>query len=111
MGYSVSFDSDLDTFSSSIALTKSCVATILEDKGTASAYSSLYPFPLTPVIDVVLELDGRDIESELLGPLQKLLGQCKSVKVLSKYVLSLFRGFLDASTQTRLSKEIDETIR
>jgi len=33
LGYAVSFDLDLDMFSASIALAKTCVATILDDEG------------------------------------------------------------------------------
>lgn len=40
-------------------------------------------------VDVVLDLGGYDVETELLEPLQKLLDQCKSAKVLSKWVSSL----------------------
>lgn len=40
------------------------------------------------MIDVVLDMGGYDPESELFEPLQKLLDQCKSAKVLSKYVPS-----------------------
>jgi hypothetical protein len=35
-------------------------------------------------IDVVLDMGGYDPEEELIEPLQKLLEQCKSAKVLSK---------------------------
>lgn len=35
-------------------------------------------------IDVVLDIGGYDPEEELIEPLQKLLEQCKSAKVLSK---------------------------
>ncbi|KXN84997.1 hypothetical protein AN958_11842 [Leucoagaricus sp. SymC.cos] len=66
LGYVVSFDSDLDMFSASVALAKTCVATLMEDE------------------DVVLDLGGYDAETELLDPLQKLLDQCKSAKVLSR---------------------------
>ncbi|KAF9447534.1 hypothetical protein P691DRAFT_706592 [Macrolepiota fuliginosa MF-IS2] len=66
LGYAVAFDLDLDMLSASVALTKTCVATLMEDE------------------DVVLDLGGYDVGSELLEPLQKLLDQCKSAKVLSK---------------------------
>lgn len=33
LGYAVSFELDLDMFSASVALTKTCVATIMEDDG------------------------------------------------------------------------------
>lgn len=38
------------------------------------------------LLDVDLDLGGYDAEEELLEPLQKLLDQCKSAKVLSKCV-------------------------
>lgn len=66
LGYAFSFDYDLDVFAASIGLTKTSVAAILRDE------------------DVVLEMGGYDPELELFEPLQKLLDQCKSAKVLSK---------------------------
>ncbi|KAF8555146.1 dynactin [Imleria badia] len=66
LGYAFSFDHDLDVFAASIGLTKTSVATILRDE------------------DVVLDMGGYDPEPELFEPLQKLLDQCKSAKVLSK---------------------------
>lgn len=68
LGYALSFDHDLDVFAASIGLTKTSVAAILRDE------------------DVVLEMGGYDPEPELFEPLQKLLDQCKSAKVLSKSV-------------------------
>ncbi|KAG1742767.1 dynein associated protein-domain-containing protein [Suillus paluster] len=66
LGYALSFDHDLDVFAASIGLTKTSVAVILNDE------------------DVVLDMGGYDPEEELIEPLQKLLEQCKSAKVLSK---------------------------
>jgi dynactin 1 len=84
LGYAVSFELDLDMFSASVALTKTCVATIMEDKGAVSLLHSLIYTHHGK--DVDLDLGGYDVEEELLGPLQKLLDQCKSAKVLSKCV-------------------------
>jgi len=36
LGYTVSFDLDLDMFSASVALAKTCVVTILDDEGQSS---------------------------------------------------------------------------
>ncbi|KAI5998160.1 dynein associated protein-domain-containing protein [Pisolithus albus] len=66
LGYALSFDYDLDAFAASIGLTKTSVSSILHDE------------------DVVLDMGGYDPETELFEPLQKLLDQCKSAKVLSK---------------------------
>ncbi|KAI6120904.1 dynein associated protein-domain-containing protein [Pisolithus croceorrhizus] len=66
LGYALSFDYDLDAFAASIGLTKTSVASILHDE------------------DVVLDMGGYDPETELFEPLQKLLDQCKSAKVLSR---------------------------
>ncbi|KAG2122581.1 dynein associated protein-domain-containing protein [Suillus clintonianus] len=66
LGYALSYDHDLDVFAASIGLTKTSVAVILNDE------------------DVVLDMGGYDPEEELIEPLQKLLEQCKSAKVLSK---------------------------
>lgn len=37
--------------------------------------------------DIIREMGDLDIEEALFGPLQKLLDQCKTAKVLSKCVL------------------------
>ncbi|KAI6012667.1 dynein associated protein-domain-containing protein [Pisolithus orientalis] len=66
LGYALSFDYDLDAVAASIGLTKTSVASILHDE------------------DVLLDMGGYDPETELFEPLQKLLDQCKSAKVLSK---------------------------
>ncbi|KAH7886311.1 dynein associated protein-domain-containing protein [Phlebopus sp. FC_14] len=66
IGYALSFEHDLDAFAASIGLTKTSVAAILRDQ------------------DVVLDMGGYDPEVELFQPLQRLLDQCKSAKVLSK---------------------------
>ncbi|KAF8346896.1 dynactin [Amanita rubescens] len=66
LGYVMTLDHDLDMFAASIGLTKTSITSIVQDE------------------DVVTELGGYDIESELFMPLQKLLEQCKSAKALSK---------------------------
>jgi dynactin 1 len=35
-------------------------------------------------LDITVDMGGLDIENELFEPLQKLLGQCKGAKALSK---------------------------
>jgi len=45
-------------------------------------------------LDVVLDLNGNDVLTELLEPLQKLLDQCKSAKILSRCVCDKFPFFL-----------------
>ncbi|KAG2029587.1 dynein associated protein-domain-containing protein [Suillus americanus] len=74
LGYALSFDHDLDVFAASIGLTKTSVAVILNDE------------------DVVLDIGGYDLEGELIEPLQKLLEQCKSAKLLSKKLMKRPRG-------------------
>ncbi|PFH49823.1 hypothetical protein AMATHDRAFT_4583 [Amanita thiersii Skay4041] len=66
VGYVMALDHDLDMFSASIGLAKTSISDIMQDE------------------DVVLDTGGYDIESELFSPLQNLLDQCKSAKVLSK---------------------------
>jgi len=51
-------------------------------------------------LDVVLDLNGHDVLTELLEPLQKLLDQCKSAKILSRCVIN-FLFFSD-----RLSENV-----
>ncbi len=91
LGYAVSFDLDLDMFSASVSLAKTCIATIMEDEGKVNlvvisielvCLNAFLPFPA----DVDVDLGGYDAEEEMLEPLQKLLDQCKSAKVFSKSV-------------------------
>ncbi|THU86256.1 dynactin [Dendrothele bispora CBS 962.96] len=66
LGYMASFDLDLDVFAASIGLAKTSVEGILKED------------------DVVLDMGGFDIKTELFEPLQKLLERSKSAKSLSK---------------------------
>ncbi|KAI0931161.1 hypothetical protein AcW2_000104 [Taiwanofungus camphoratus] len=66
LGYALTFDHDLEMFAASIGLIKTSVAAIMKDE------------------DVELNMGGLDPEQEFFGPLQKLLDQCRSAKVLSK---------------------------
>ncbi|KAG6380679.1 dynein associated protein-domain-containing protein [Boletus reticuloceps] len=80
LGYAFSFDHDLEIFAASIGLTKTSVAAILRDE------------------DVVLDMGGYDPELELFEPLQKLLDQCKSAKVLSKKLTKRLEDVIQDST-------------
>ncbi|CAL1693902.1 unnamed protein product [Somion occarium] len=66
LGYALSFDHDLEMFAASVGLIKTSVAAIMKDE------------------DVEVDLGGLDAEEEFFSPLQKLLDQCRSAKVLSK---------------------------
>ncbi|KAJ7729076.1 dynein associated protein-domain-containing protein [Mycena maculata] len=66
LGYLASFDLDLDIFAASIGMTKTSIATLVQDDET------------------VLDLGGFDIDTELFEPLQRLLDQYKGAKALSK---------------------------
>ncbi|PBK76520.1 dynactin [Armillaria solidipes] len=65
-GYVTAFDLDLDIFAAAVGLTKTSVEAILKDE------------------DVVLDMSGLNIDTDLFEPLQKLLDQCKSAKSLSR---------------------------
>ncbi|KAH7911588.1 dynein associated protein-domain-containing protein [Hygrophoropsis aurantiaca] len=80
LGYALSFDNDLDAFAASIGLTKTSVAAILEDD------------------EVVLDMGGYDAQAELFEPLQKLLDQCKSAKVLSRKLTKRIEDLTQEST-------------
>lgn len=57
----------------------------------------------------MVDLGGYDVETELLEPLQKLLDQCKSAKVLSKCVI-LF-NLIDKIVNSRdrkMTKRLDD---
>ncbi|KAG6889336.1 hypothetical protein C0995_001744 [Termitomyces sp. Mi166 len=66
LGYALSFDHDLDMFAASIGLAKTSVGSILKEE------------------EVVLDMGGYDIETELFKPLQTLLDSSKSAKIASK---------------------------
>ncbi|KAI9569455.1 dynein associated protein-domain-containing protein [Boletus coccyginus] len=87
LGYALSFDHDLEVFAASIGVTKTSVAAILRDE------------------DVVLEMGGYDPEPELFEPLQKLLDQCKSAKVLSKKLTKRLEDVTQDSTALKAHLE------
>ncbi|KZT02085.1 dynactin [Laetiporus sulphureus 93-53] len=66
LGFALSFDHDLEMFAASAGLVKTSVAAIMKDE------------------DVEVISGGLDADQEFFDPLQKLLGQCRSAKVLSK---------------------------
>ncbi|KAI0658356.1 dynactin [Cubamyces menziesii] len=66
MGYALSFDHDLEMFAASVGLIKTSVEAVLMDK------------------DVEVELGSIEPDQDFFGPLQKLLDQSRSAKVLSK---------------------------
>ncbi|ESK85145.1 dynactin [Moniliophthora roreri MCA 2997] len=68
LGYVASFDLDLDVFAASIGLARSSVKGIVNEEDT----------------DVVLDMGGFDINTELLEPLQMLLNKGKSAKNVSR---------------------------
>ncbi|KAJ7194752.1 dynactin [Mycena pura] len=80
LGYIVSFDSDLDIFAASIGMSKTSITTLLQDEETA------------------LDLGGLDIDTELLGPLQRLLDQYKGAKSLSKKLTKRLEDLIQDST-------------
>ncbi|KAL4247405.1 dynactin subunit family protein [Abortiporus biennis] len=66
LGYALSFDHDLEMFAASVGLIRTSVDSIMKDN------------------DVEKDLGGHDAEAEFFEPLQTLLDQCRSAKVLSK---------------------------
>ncbi|KDQ62879.1 hypothetical protein JAAARDRAFT_28852 [Jaapia argillacea MUCL 33604] len=66
LGYATSFELDLDMVSASMGLAKTSIAVATKDN------------------DVVLDLAGYDMDIDFFEPLQKLLDQCKSAKVVSR---------------------------
>ena len=82
MGYALSFDHDLEMFAASVGLIKTSVEAVLKDKGELLRMSG-YALP-NIVIDVEVELGSIEPDQDFFGPLQKLLDQSRSAKVLSK---------------------------
>ncbi|OSX67214.1 hypothetical protein POSPLADRAFT_1130701 [Postia placenta MAD-698-R-SB12] len=66
LGLALAIDHDLDTFAASIGLIKTAVSAIMKDE------------------DVDLETGDVDTEAEFFAPLQRLLDQCRSAKVLRR---------------------------
>ncbi|KAF9260836.1 dynactin [Marasmius fiardii PR-910] len=80
LGYLASFDLDIDTFTASIGLAKTSVGAILKEE------------------DVVLDMGGFDITSELLEPLQTLLDKSKSVKASSRKLVKRLEDLIHDSS-------------
>ncbi|KAH9948209.1 dynactin [Amylocystis lapponica] len=66
LGYALAFDHDLEMFAASVGLIKTSVAAIMKDG------------------DMETDLGGLDPDQEFFNPLQNLLDQCRSAKVLSR---------------------------
>ncbi|KAG6865099.1 hypothetical protein C0991_005060 [Blastosporella zonata] len=79
LGYALSFDHDLDMFSASIGLAKTSVESILKEE------------------EVVLDMGGYDIQTELFEPLQKLLDSSKSAKNVSKKLTKRLDDLIEGS--------------
>ncbi|KAG6857289.1 hypothetical protein H0H87_006482 [Tephrocybe sp. NHM501043] len=79
LGYALSFDHDLELFSASIGLAKTSVESILREE------------------EVVLDMGGYDIQTELFEPLQTLLDSSKSAKNVSKKLTKRLDELIDDS--------------
>jgi len=63
-------------------------------------------------LDAVLDLNGYDVLTELLEPLQKLLDQCKSAKILSRCEkFSFFLTVYPKCCHRKLVKRLDDLIQ
>ncbi|KAF5355284.1 hypothetical protein D9758_006088 [Tetrapyrgos nigripes] len=80
LGYAASFDLDLDVFAASIGLAKTSVEGILKDD------------------EVVLDMGGFDIKTELIEPLQKLLERSKNAKSISKKLTKRLQDLIQDSS-------------
>ena len=87
LGYALAFDHDLEMFAASVGLIKTSVMAVLRDDGMfiCSVFSIRVSRSLT---DVEVDMGSVDPEADFFGPLQKLLDQCRSAKVLSKFYSS-----------------------
>ena len=93
LGYAVSFDHDLDIFSASIGLTKTSIMAIIKDEGITHFSTQLTLRWCHLDVDALHDMGDLDPENDLFDPLQKLLNQCKSAKVLSKWTKSILNSF------------------
>ena len=89
LGYALSFDHDLEMFAASVGLIKTSVAAVLKDGGPFSflAWNAYQRFSDERMTDVEIDMGTVDADADFFEPLQKLLDQCRSAKVLSKFVL------------------------
>lgn len=54
-------------------------------------------------------MSGYDPETELFGPLQKLLDQCKGAKVLSRYIhIHIYDSYSHTIITRKLAKRIED---
>lgn len=73
-------------FAASIGLTKTSVGNIVKDDGAEISFLHHNKSIDVVNIEILLDMGGYDIDTELFQPLQSLLDQCKGAKSLSKYV-------------------------
>ncbi|PPR02344.1 hypothetical protein CVT24_011688 [Panaeolus cyanescens] len=69
LGYVSMFDHDLDMLAASVSLTRTSVGAIVKDE------------------DLVVDMGGYDIDTELFEPLASLLNRCKAAKTHSKKLI------------------------
>lgn len=90
LGLVTTVDHELDVFAAALGLTRTSIATITKDDGASHSRSyTLIKSNIPMFSDIVLEMGDLDIESQLFEPLQQLLDQTRSAKVLSRLVYSI----------------------
>jgi dynactin 1 len=107
-GLVLSLDHDLDVYASSMGLTKTAVEAILNDEGEFSQiYSCLVDY--IAMLDVTHDLDGMEPETSFLVPIQKSLDQCKTAKIVARWVhFCTIYGKLLNHTCRKLIKRLEE---
>ncbi|KAF9022611.1 dynactin [Hymenopellis radicata] len=82
-GYLASFDFDLDMFAAAVGLTKTSIQSVLNED------------------DIVLDMAGMNIETELFDPLQKLLNKGRSAKNISRKLTKRLEDLVNDSSAVK----------
>lgn len=86
LGYALSIDHDLEMFAASIGLIKTAVSAIMEDQGEY-VRSAVVPLIYMDLPDIETDAGGLEPQADFFEPLQRLLDQGRSVRVLTKFVI------------------------
>lgn len=87
LGFALSVDHDFEMFAASVGLIKTSVQTVMKDE------------------DVEVDMGDHDPDEEFFTPLQNLLDQCRSARVLSKCV-SIGVACLERITNVALVRKL-----
>lgn len=88
LGYTLSFENDLDMFSALIGLVRTTLREIIKDDGVYFGMLRLMcTHPPSIALDISIEPGDSDPDVYFMSPIQRLLDQCKGTRIHMKCVL------------------------